>query len=244
MSFLIFVQFACANISSLENMFIFSQDGWPQSEGGRTWNIPTHVATVINVDALLVKCLWSWPSSEPALSQHHLLVFVLVQNTHGWWHQEYFVCSQPKYYASSSQRPLCWRLQWSMAYCDISKASYLNFYSVLFASCTKCRLAHLVINEIFIQIEVVPLNFGKSLYTHSSIIRQNCHLNSFSAGTDFTSKSDVYRCQILTFKVDPHTERIKKMPHIHNIGIQMKRKELTDTFIWWFQIEKNPVWSP
>ena len=49
-----------------------------------------------------------------------------------------------------------------------------------------------------------------------------------------TSESDVCRRQILTPKVDPRYVRIKisiMVVYTHNIGIQMKRKELTKTFM-------------
>ena len=48
-----------------------------------------------------------------------------------------------------------------------------------------------------------------------------------------TLESDVYRPQILTSKVDPRTEKNEKyiMALDHKIVIQMKRKELTETFM-------------
>ena len=49
-----------------------------------------------------------------------------------------------------------------------------------------------------------------------------------------TSESDVCRRQILTSKVDPRTERVKIFIMVldpYNIGIEMKRKMLTDIFM-------------
>ena len=46
----------------------------------------------------------------------------------------------------------------------------------------------------------------------------------------YTSESDVCRRQILMYKDDPRTERIKIFL-MHNIRIQMNRKELTKTFM-------------
>ena len=48
-----------------------------------------------------------------------------------------------------------------------------------------------------------------------------------------TSESDICRRQILRYKNDPRTERIIifLMAIYHNIGIQMKQKKLTKTFM-------------
>ena len=47
------------------------------------------------------------------------------------------------------------------------------------------------------------------------------------------SESDVCSRQILTANVHSRTARIKNVqsPQIHNMGIQMKQKELTKTFM-------------
>ena len=51
----------------------------------------------------------------------------------------------------------------------------------------------------------------------------------------YTLESDVCRRQILTYKDGAHTEGIKictmAVDLLYNIGIQMKRKELTKTFM-------------
>ena len=50
----------------------------------------------------------------------------------------------------------------------------------------------------------------------------------------YTSESDVYRRQILTYKDGPRTKRIEKnliAVYTYNIGLQMKRKELCKTFL-------------
>ena len=54
----------------------------------------------------------------------------------------------------------------------------------------------------------------------------------------YTSESDVCRRQILTSKDGPYTERIKLfiMAKTHHIGIQIKQKELTKTFMVWYGI--------
>ena len=62
-------------------------------------------------------------------------------------------------------------------------------------------------------------------------------LQPFQCGDRFyTSESDVCRCQILTYKDGPRTERLKIFltavhPYYSNIGIQVKQKELTKTFV-------------
>ena len=57
-----------------------------------------------------------------------------------------------------------------------------------------------------------------------------------------TSESDVCRRQILTSKDGPRAERIKNIIVVdHNIGIQMKRKELTFMMI---SNKKKTLWSP
>ena len=80
-----------------------------------------------------------------------------------------------------------------------------------------------------------------------SVAQVNDHLTTllalFSAGIDFrlllTSDSDVKsQSQI--------RKNLKKLywPQTHNIGIQMKRKELTKTLnLWGFQIENNALVS-
>ena len=50
-------------------------------------------------------------------------------------------------------------------------------------------------------------------------------------GRLYKSESEVCRRQILTYKDDPCTERIKILILIHNIGIQMEQKELTKSFM-------------
>ena len=55
-----------------------------------------------------------------------------------------------------------------------------------------------------------------------------------------TSESDVYIRQILTSKVDPSTVRMKPFIIVIETHIQMKRKELTKTFMMIYNL-KNPL---
>ena len=55
------------------------------------------------------------------------------------------------------------------------------------------------------------------------------------------SESDVCRRQILTYKDPPCTEIIKIFIMAQNIGIQLKREEITKNFMM-ISIKKN-IWS-
>ena len=54
------------------------------------------------------------------------------------------------------------------------------------------------------------------------------------------------RRQILTSELYPRTEKVSKIYNgmqTHSIGIQMKQKELTKTFMMISNLQKNKIWS-